>query len=391
MKKLFFEGIESKDQPLLHALIIGIDHYPYLGPKGIARKLPPLDNLSSPSISANALASWLVEHKSWLSDAKLGSVDLIVAPVPPAGHAPKALAGSLETIGEAFDGWFDRCNTNTQNVALFYFCGHGLQKDNLLLLAENFGSVKNAPWMHAIDFDATYRGMSNCSAQTQYFIIDACRQWSQGLLQDLNTSGVSLLRADIRNQRPRTAVKLYGAASSLAAFGDTSGKPSRLARAVLACFEGKAAMKANGKWCVGVDRIGQAAQLLIEVGNRSLPTEQHQVINPAIGEFAVGNRTLLVLPDGIHPSALVEFDCDPNEATEYAQFYHRGIDPKTKKRGSVCTGAWSDELLAGIYDCGATITQHRHFKSKLLPHEIIIPPVRQVRVGPCTRRLEKGH
>jgi hypothetical protein len=241
--------------------------------------------------------------------------------------------------------------------------------------------------MHAIDFDATYRGMSGCAAKTQYFVIDACRQWTQSILQDLNTSGVPLRRANIRQQKPRTAPKLYGAASSLAAFGNVSGKPSRLAQAFIDCLEGKAAVKENGRWLVNVDRIGMAVQSLVNLGNRAFPEDEHQLIDPVIGEFAAGNRTLLVLPDGVHPSVLVEFDCEPNEATEHACFYHQGVSPEGPLCGADCPGAWSIEVLAGIYNCEARVANARYGSGRL-SGEIILPPVRPVHVTVVPGTLE---
>jgi hypothetical protein len=378
MKKLFFENEEAGDGPRLHALVIGVGHYPHLGEvKAVARGLPPLDNLYSPPVSARKLAQWLVDHRLWLKGMKLGSVDLLVAPVPKNGVIAKTSPGHMQSIGAAFDTWFERCNENAENVALFYFCGHGLQKDALLLLPEDFGIQKNNPWMHAIDFNATYRGMSNCAAQTQYFIIDACRQWSQSFVNDLNARGVPLGRSDIRKQKPRLAPALYGAASGLAALSLKAGTVSRLTQAVIDCLGGKAAVKENGQWRVNVDTLGKAAKLLVEHGNRLLEGDNHQTVDPTIGEFSAEKRTLLVLPDGFHPRALVEFDCEPSEATAHAQFYHQGIFPKARKRTAGCKGPWSVEVPAGIYDFGARVS-HPSFVSRRLSHETIHPPIHLV-------------
>jgi len=275
-------------------------------------------------------------------------------------------------------------------VAVFYFCGHGLQKDVTLLLPEDFGSNKNAPWVKAIDFDATYRGMSNCAAKSQYFIVDACRQWTQGLLQDLNTSGVALGRFDIRQQKSRTAPKLYGTSSGLASFGDVSGKPSRLTAALIACLEGKAAEKENGRWRIKVGKLGFAVRTMIQLGNRSLPEDQWQKVDPTIGEGSAGDRTLLVLPEGVHPRVLVEFGCDPTEATQHARFYYQGIRPAQPQCRASCQGAWSTEVLAGYYDCGATIEQHPLFASNLMKEEPINPPGRPVSVSVAARRRTEG-
>lgn len=379
MTKLFFENEEAGAGPKLHALIIGVDHYPHLdGGNAAARKLPPLDNLHSPSISARKLARWLVDHQSWLNGMTLGSVDLLVAPVPANGAAEQVSSGHLDAIGASFDTWFDRCNESSQNVAFFYFCGHGLQKDALLLLPENFGVFKNSPWMHAIDFDATYLGMSNCAAQTQYFIIDACRQWSQSVVHDLNARGVPLGRADIRKQNPRIAPTLYGAATGLAAFGDAAGDASRLSRAIIDCLEGKAAVKEIEGWSVDVENLGPAVKALVELGNRSLQKENHQTVDPSIAEFSAPKRSLVLLPANMHPKALVEFDCNPSEAAEHGKFYHRGISPKARQRTARSLGPWAVEVLAGTYNCGVKISHPRFVGREST--ETIYPPFKSIRV-----------
>ena len=378
MKKLFFEDKQAGEGPQLHALIIGIDHYPHLGLAGaIERELPLLSNLSSPTVSARALARWLVGHQEWLSDMKLGSVDLVVAPVPADGAAVASGPGSLPVIMTAFNNWFGRCNTNVDNVALFYFCGHGLQKDALLLLPEDFGEQKYNPWTQMIDFHATYRGMANCAAKTQYFIVDACREWSEEFVLDLNVRGVALGRSDLRKQGARLAPALYGAAPGLAALSLKAGTVSRLTRAVIDCLGGKAAVRLNGRWHVNVEKLGQAAKEIVEYGNRSLPSvEHHQTVDPTIGEFSGQKRTLLVLPDGVHPSTLVEFTCNPGEATKHAKFYHQGIFPKARRRRTIAPreGPWSVEVLAGTYDFGATI-ERPGFANGKLPHESAQPPI----------------
>jgi hypothetical protein len=312
MKKLFFEDEQAGDGPQLHALIIGIDHYPHLGVAGAReRELPLLSNLSSPTVSARALAQWLVDHEKWLSGVKLGSVNLVVAPVPANGAAAAPAPGSLHAIMIAFNDWFGRCNKNGDNIALFYFCGHGLQKDVLLLLPEDFGEQKHNPWTQMIDFDATYRGMANCAAKTQYFIVDACREWSEDYVLDSNVRGVALGRADLRKQGARLAPTLFGAAPGLAALSLKPGTVSRLTSAIIDCLGGKAAVRLNGRWHVNVEKLGQAAKEIVEHGNRTLPSGKHQTVDPTISEFSSQKRTLLVLPDDIHPSTLVEFDCDP--------------------------------------------------------------------------------
>jgi hypothetical protein len=377
---LLFNAKHPEECPQLHALIIGVGHYPKLNAaKSAERQLPPLDDLHSPPVSAETLAHWLVDHQTWLDGVKLGTIELLVSRIP---HATNRKSGrgsaTLAGIISAYDRWFKRCNANPNNIAVFYFCGHGLQKDNMLLLPADFS--ERSPWAKAIDFDLTYRGMSTCAAKSQYFIIDACRQWTQVMLQDLHTGGVPLGRHDVKQHKLRTAPRLFATAVDLPAFGDTAGKPSRLTDALVACMEGKAAEKVNGRWHIKFQRLGSAVHTMLELGNRLLPEGEQQTADPQIGECAAGDRPLLVLPKGAHPSALVEFACDPTEATEHAHFYHQGIHPPQNECHAKSRGAWSTELLAGYYNCGAKIEQHPRFASGRLEGEPILPPGRPVNV-----------
>ena len=42
----------------------------------------------------------------------------------------------------AFNEWYARCNAHEDNVCFFYFCGHGLHKQNTYLLPEDFALSK---------------------------------------------------------------------------------------------------------------------------------------------------------------------------------------------------------------------------------------------------------
>src|SRR5262249_21869412 len=153
---------------------------------------------------------------------KLGSIDLVVSNRPKDSPRDRKTprGATLNKIEKAFGKWLERCDKNAENLALFFFCGHGLQKDSMLILPSDFDSSAVSPCARAIDFDALYRGTTNCKAKWQFFIIDACRQWTHSMLQDINTSGVKLGRANVAKQKKRTVAQLYGSGEGLMAFGD---------------------------------------------------------------------------------------------------------------------------------------------------------------------------
>ena len=57
-------------------------------------------------------------------------------------------------------------------MALFYFCGHGLERDKQYLLLEDFGETPLDPLAASIDLDRFHDGMAACAADAQVFIAD---------------------------------------------------------------------------------------------------------------------------------------------------------------------------------------------------------------------------
>jgi hypothetical protein len=383
---LFVEQRYPDDVPQLHALIIGVGHYPYTDVSSGGKPLPLLGNLHSPAPSARTLARWLRDQQGWLSEVALGTIDLLVSDHPDAPPTPPDTPPTFDNIVAAFDAWLGRCEKHRDNIALFSFCGHGLQKDATLLLPQDFGRFKRSPWPHAIDFDKTYRNMATCPAKTQYYIIDACRMWNEGIINDLSASGAALGRGDIRSLKPRTAPKLYAASQGHPGFGDVRGEPSRLTKALIECLDqGKAAEKLNGLWHISTDDLGSAVKTLIDIDNRRRPERDWQLVDPNGGESGAGPRRLVTLPGDRHPVVEVEFVCDPDEATEHAEFYHQGVAPSLPPKRAGCRGPWATSVLAGTYHCGADMAAHPAFASRLLMDEPIRPPWRPVSV-PVTPR-----
>jgi hypothetical protein len=89
--------------------------------------------------------------------APLGSIELLLSPATinyelPDGGFKQVDAATTPNIQAAFNNWYARANKSEKNVAVFYFCGHGLESDVTLLLLEDFGSNPNNLWDHARDY-----------------------------------------------------------------------------------------------------------------------------------------------------------------------------------------------------------------------------------------------
>lgn len=376
---LVFEAPPVAGNPQTHILIIGVAKYNHLqgGEGPLTPKLPPLGQLTSPPYSARALADWFTRQVNPNPDASLGSVELLISdPLDqnytlPNNKTCKINSATMRNIEQSFSDWYQRCDTNPQNIAIFYFCGHGLETENLILLPEDFGSNALNPWATGINFNKTYRGMSECAASTQYFIVDACRQWTTGMLKDLDSSGTPTLKTfTIGAQKLRTAPKLFATASGLPAFGDNHDV-SRLTRALLKCLEGGAATKKGGRWRISTSTLGDAVQMIIAEENEKLPHNDRQFVDPGGGEQAMGPQILHTFPADFIPDVSVYFTCLPDAATNEAQFYYkRGGD----QVDSGTAGFWFQTLKAGVYDFGVEFVPGT-YTSKENTEEFVVPPI----------------
>jgi hypothetical protein len=316
--------------PQAHVLIIAVGRYPYLsgGSEPMTPGLPLLGQLNSPPVSARTMADWFTGGTYLNPNVPLGSVEMLLSDASgqqytlPGGATVEIEDATMSRIQRAFTDWYNRCNADPGNLAFFYFCGHGLQKDAAILLPEDFAQNQLNPWFTAIDFDRTYRGMEQCAAQTQFYVIDACRNWSTSMLQDLDVEGQTLKRTIIGQQQQRTAPRLFATANGLPAFGDTGGV-SRLTSALIECLNGSGAERQNGRWSVLTSSLGEAVQKLVNIKNSELLPQQRQSVDPAGGDYSVGTRVLTYLGNGLVPQVLVTFCCQPDAATGNAHFYYQ--------------------------------------------------------------------
>jgi hypothetical protein len=373
---LVFGSAQHQGGPQTHVLIVGVSRYKHLaGGTHVTPGLPALGQLTSPTVSARKLAEWCTQNKLVNPGAPLGSVELVLS--DPTGQQFNGSAvedATMDNIRTAFDAWYDRCDANVGNVAIFYFCGHGLQKDNMLLLPEDFGQSRHNPWATAIDFDRTYRGMAQCKAVTQLYILDACRQLSQIATLDLDASGQPLKTAVLNRQRPRTAPRLFATATGLVAFGD-NGQVSRLTSALIDCLDGRgAAQTPNGRWVIDTDHLGGAVQRLIQDRNEGLPDDQQQLVDPAGGENAKGPQRLHAFPQNFVPNVMVTMSCDPDLHTANAIFH--ATSGGGARQNAQANGVWRIELPAGTYAFGCDLNGTTYGN----PAVFALPPVWRVTI-----------
>ena len=145
----------------------------------------------------------------------------------------------------------------------FFFCGHGLEKSEHFLLAEDFGDPANF-WFNAFNFDATRLAFRSCVARTQLFFVDACRQVTSEMLL-LNLDGIPPLEppaylspdCDYNLTIKATAVneKAYS----------KKNQPSFFTQALINGMEGQAARNSNDEWTVSTGALSSGITSLIRL------------------------------------------------------------------------------------------------------------------------------
>ena len=128
--------------PGTHALVIGVGKYRHLRGGEMPRKQNlGLGQIKSPPISAMAFADWLLsEHQNPAAPA--GSVELLLSPAQSyqlsSGQSIYIESATMANVEAAFFRWYEHCTAHNDNVAIFYFCGHGVKKTDLFLLPRGF-------------------------------------------------------------------------------------------------------------------------------------------------------------------------------------------------------------------------------------------------------------
>lgn len=185
---VYTNSARSADEPGTHLFIIGVGEYEFgKGKPNCTDVGGDLNQLSSPPISARAVADWFI-GKYRNSAKPLASVAMLLSEsttreyvVPPrssdARHANRVQVprANLENVRNATREWLRRLEGNRDHMAVFYFCGHGMSSgDHAALLLDDFGEP-GKEFEGAIDLTVLSASMKDCPVIQQVFFLDCCR------------------------------------------------------------------------------------------------------------------------------------------------------------------------------------------------------------------------
>jgi hypothetical protein len=337
--------------PMAHALVIGVGEYKHLngGSGSLTKKHMDLGQLTSPPFSATAFAKWLIEEFR-NTQHPLGSVELLVSPsstfVLPNGVERPTEAATMSNVSNAFDRWYKRCDADEGNMALFYFCGHGVLRENTALLLEDFGSSDNRAFTNAINMEMTHQGMNKCKAKLQCCFVDSCRQEAFKLGKQLNDPATVLIDPEFGAGTIRDAPIFYASAPGTLAYG-LSGQVSRFTEALITCLRGRGAQRnaAGTGWEITSGSLGRAIAEIVLQMNRDGGEVQ---FSPTGGTNLM--TSVLHQVDG-EPEVPVKICCTPPAAIDESELTLRS-NKWVYQRGPM-TGPWSLNVKAAYYTASA--------------------------------------
>lgn len=363
-----------------HALIIGVAQYKHMsggvGPIDYRFDLP---QLTSPKHSALAFADWVVNNLN-NPRAPLGSLELLTSPVVDYKVSPgltrRTDEAVMNNVKDAFKRWLQRLNSNPENVAFFYFCGHGMTRVGPILLLSDFAADPDDPFDTAINFSETYNGMARCAARTQCYFLDCCAQSTAAATSQLTDPGRVLTPGQYGELHTGDAPKFLATAPTRSAYGMTDGVTIFTAE-LLDCIGRKGTTRQpGGKWVVTIAKLSEA----LGKARRAISGGDGPQVH-GIDGYHYGASILHELPCA--PEIEVVLGCRPELANTFAAFEMRVTKPPHQpsyQGRSSNRGPWQLRAKSDHYMAEATFPSKRYCRGET---EVwVIPP------GPAEETLE---
>lgn len=265
--------LDLAEGPGTHVFIVGVGRYDYLrgGKKGPIDRDGGMGQLTSSPVSAAAMLNWCITslHNP---RAPLMSIEMLMSESDERVRYPGSDGSDIEiddanlrNFEQAAKAWFERANSHPDNVAVFYFCGHGLGDGmSTQLLLSNYGESAR-PLRDAINFNGFRMAMHSCQAKSQIYFIDACRVVDSALLIDphnLGESGLGVVNP-MRTHRGSNPV-FFAARNGRQAFGDPGQVSSFTAALLSALCKHGVRRNRYQEWAVTPQALQQAVAALMD-------------------------------------------------------------------------------------------------------------------------------
>lgn len=384
---------EMRGKPGLHVFIAGVSYYTHLpggDPQQGAAKAYGMQQLSSTALTAYKVYRWLVEHGDQLP-LPLVTVRLLLSPSQAELDAEPAMGGQAERCTRrnfAVDahGWRDDASVSNDDMTLFYFAGHGVQrqKDDAVMLLENFADPLDGPLTNAVAIENFFNGMApptdptRKAARKQLYFIDACRIAPSEFKASEWLNVPDLWAPDRNGPDDRLTALFFAAIPGTKAYA-LRLQQSVFSQALFKCLEGSGGepmeedVQGQVTWRVNVYSLARA--LDVEIGKLNEQLKCNQSYEPG---RRFNDLTVCFLKSP--PPVSVSFEIDPADALPHialAVMNHQDttvwdLSPPLRSNPYV------DNLPAGVYRFRATVAQSTAASGLSLKgfvsNRMIIPP-----------------
>jgi hypothetical protein len=309
----------EREGPGLHALLIGVSAYPHLE-GGVRQPAPDSYGMGQLTVAASTaveLFRWLERHSGELA-VPLATCRLLVAPSDNEGEAPVGAGRPvLNEVRRAALFWREDVAKDENNVAFFYFAGHGVQrtKDDAIAILEDFGDRSGAVELgNAISTKSVFDGMPQ-KPRTQLYFVDACRIEPVEFRRFAKKEPSQVFDEVASAEDLRCAPIFFAAAPGTNAFG-ISGDSTLFGKALLRCLNGGAGEEIEGDdgspiWQITMRSLEAALEQCVKQLCEVHETEQICVR----GGNLVGLDTVLTRLTTI-PTVDLKVEVLPSEASE---------------------------------------------------------------------------
>jgi hypothetical protein len=341
----------------LHALIVGVSAYPHLpgGTGSPAEADYGMTQLSASAASAAELERWLRAAGDRLA-VPLGTVRMLVSPSPGELARDPGLegrpGGGREDLRQAALAWREDCASDPENIALFYFAGHGLErsKRDMVMLCSDFGDLSGDPLYNAVGLHNLYFGMALADerprmARTQLWFVDACRVHPRAFAQLVDPEASKPFESRPPRSERRCAPVYFGALPGEAAFAIPDER-TFFNQALIESLDHAGGVKDEGgtEWKVTANSLLRGMQAAIEPINARLGTEQEIWDG---GQMEDPDRRIARL-DGV-PEVDVSFELAPAAAAAMVDLAVSDLAGKSMLGPRLSPNPYSDRWPAGPY------------------------------------------
>lgn len=318
--------------PQTHVLIVGVSDYVNLS-AAPSTDLFQLRKLNSAALSGYRFSQWLSEYGKTLDPPLADSVRLLLSATPDEIEKEPALKtyvpgsecrATLANVTAALDAWRNAARVRPDDATLFYFAGHGLQRQDSsgadqVLLLEDFGAVNSKLFRDALEFSSIKDGMVPSIGETgqpsiarkQLYFLDACRARPKELFDLSGFRATEHWDPERFPSENRTVAVYYATLPGKLASG-IEKEQSVFNRALIRCLSGDAAEfdQWERRWRISTSSLfGGIARALDDL-NDELGSDQHGDSN------ITGYHTIRWLLEP--PTVQISIELAPEEAASLA-------------------------------------------------------------------------